>query len=201
MELLEGQTLGRRIAERPLRIEEILDLGSQVLEALEAAHAKGVIYRDVTPANIFITRHGTAKLLDLELAKLIEERPPVVVRQACGRESWERRRPTRRTIVPSAAYMSPERARGEQLDARSDIFSLGAVLYHMATGTTGFPGEHVRCDRRRGAQQAGQAAGAPAAESPAGILACRNQGAGKGEGPAVSVRKRDVARPAPAVAR
>ncbi len=138
MELLEGQTLGRRISERTLRMEEILDLGSQILEALEAAHAKGVIYRDITPANIFITRHGTAKLLDLELAKLIEDRPPVVTR---GRAVGTRGAPSSEgNDFPSAAYMSPELARGEQLDARSDIFALGAVLYQMATGTRAFPG-------------------------------------------------------------
>ncbi len=138
MELLEGQTLGRRIVEKTLRIEEILDLGSQILEALEAAHAKGIIYRDITPANIFVTRHGTAKLLDLELAKLIEDRPPVASKgPAVG---------NRGTVspegndFPSAAYMSPEQARGEQLDARSDIFALGAVLYQMATGTRAFQG-------------------------------------------------------------
>jgi Tol biopolymer transport system component len=139
MELLEGQTLGRRIAETPLRIEEILDLGSQVLEALEAAHARGIIYRDVTPANIFITRHGTAKLLDLELAKLIEERPPVVARQAAAGHRGTSSAGAANDF-PSAAYMSPERARGEQLDARSDIFSLGVVLYHMATGARTFQG-------------------------------------------------------------
>jgi eukaryotic-like serine/threonine-protein kinase len=138
MELLEGQTLGRRIAEKPLRIEEILDLGSQVLEALEAAHAKGVIYREITPANVFITRHGTAKLLDLELAKLIESRPPAVSK---GPAIGGRGTPSPGdNDCPSAAYASPEQVRGEQLDARSDIFAVGAVLYQMATGTRAFQG-------------------------------------------------------------
>ena len=138
-ELLEGQTLRRRIAEKALRIDEILDLGSQVVEGLEAAHANGVIYREITPANIFITRHGTAKLLDLELAKLIGERPPVVIGQpAAGTRGTSS--PQAANDCPSAAYMSPEQARGEQLDARSDIFSLGAVLYQMATGTRAFQG-------------------------------------------------------------
>lgn len=139
MELLEGQTLGRRIAERPLHIEEILDWGSQVLEALEAAHAKGVIYRDITPANIFITRHGTVKLLDLELAKLIENRPPAVTK---GPVVGNRGTPSAEgSDCPAAAYMSPEQVRGEQVDARSDVFALGAVLYQMATGTRAFQGE------------------------------------------------------------
>jgi Tol biopolymer transport system component len=132
MELLEGQTIGRRIGEKGLRIEEILDLGSQVVEGLEAAHARNVLFRNITPQSIFITRHGTAKLLDLELARLLEERPPPESRgTAPGVAAAD---------FPSAAYMSPEQVRGEQLDVRSDIFAVGAILYQMATGARLFEG-------------------------------------------------------------
>jgi serine/threonine protein kinase/tetratricopeptide (TPR) repeat protein len=139
MELLEGQTLKQTIHGRPLPIEQVLDLGAQIADALEAAHEKGIVHRDITPANVFVTKRGRAKILDFGLAKL----PPVV--EGSGVSAM----PTAAagefltspgSAVGTIAYMSPEQARGEPLDARTDLFSLGAVLYEMTTGRMAFPG-------------------------------------------------------------
>jgi eukaryotic-like serine/threonine-protein kinase len=143
MELLEGSTLKRRIESHPLSADQVLDLGAQIAEALDAAHAQGIIHRDIKPANIFLTKRGQPKILDFGLAKLAP------ARQQAPREGGE---PTLGATITEAlltspgsaigtvAYMSPEQARGEELDTRTDIFSLGAVLYEMATGEPPFSG-------------------------------------------------------------
>jgi serine/threonine protein kinase len=140
MELLEGHTLKSMIGSSPLGPAEILRLGRQVAEALIEAHAKGIVHRDIKPANLFITRSGHAKILDFGLAKLA---PQVASAEAAASLSAD---PTQADLtspgsaVGTVAYMSPEQALGEDVDARTDLFSLGTVLYEMATGRQAFTG-------------------------------------------------------------
>jgi serine/threonine protein kinase len=136
MEYLEGETLKEHIHGRPLRLEEILDVGAQISSALEAAHGKGIIHRDIKPANIFVTRQGQAKVLDFGLAKLAPKKVTGTdVSTTVGSDLT-----SAGATVGTVAYMSPEQARAEEVDDRSDLFSLGVVLYEMATGSQAFTG-------------------------------------------------------------
>jgi eukaryotic-like serine/threonine-protein kinase len=140
MELLEGETLKYRLSRGPVPLNELMEWSGQMADALDAAHNAGIVHRDIKPANLFITTRGQAKVLDFGLARVVTVRQTSLSSYSRTQETVVDFETSPGQTVGTVAYMSPEQARGEQLDRRTDIFSLGIVMYEMATGEAPFPG-------------------------------------------------------------
>ena len=152
MERLRGETVKSAIERQALSIEKITSLGGQIADALDAAHRAGIVHRDLKPANLFVTERGKAKILDFGLAKMASGESATDVTPDALTVARDHLTAPGATIG-TAAYMSPEQARGEPLDARSDLFSLGVVLYEMATGRLPFQGGVRRSFSRRSSKR------------------------------------------------
>src|SRR5271154_3840789 len=142
MELLEGETLAQKMSRQPMETEKLVAMGIQIADALESAHAKGIVHRDIKPANLFLTERGQVKILDFGLAKVSRgEIAPGALVEPEETQAFNNELTSPGAAVGTVSYMSPEQARGQLVDARTDLFSTGTVLYQMATGTLPFQGD------------------------------------------------------------
>jgi serine/threonine protein kinase len=199
MELLNGTTLRHRINSQPLPLDTLLEYATQITDALDTAHARGIIHRDVKSANIFVTDRGQIKMLDFGLAKLDRSTGPI---DPFADTQLAAAQPTEiGQQLGTLSFMSPEQARGEEVDARTDLFSFGVVLYEMATGREPFSGRTSGAGHRRAAQLDAEPAVRRQPVDAGGARAHHHQGAREGSRPPLPDRRRTARRPQAAAAR
>ena len=184
LEYLQGESLADRLVKGPFALNELLRCALEVTDALDSAHRRGIVHRDLKPGNIFLTAHGECKVLDFGLAKLVDDAAPEAATATISPVT------VAGTAVGSIAYMSPEQARGEELDERTDIFSFGAVLYEMATGKAAFHGKTSAVIFKAILDETPQALSQRNPILPSEARRHRQQIAGKGSDSALSVCRR-----------